>query len=230
MDAETAEVTKTAEIPETAEVPEPTRRSPAKRAAMLRAAEDLFLQRGYVGTSMDDLATAAGVSKQTLYTHFGNKEALFVELVSRLTSDAGDRVERGDLAPSTLRDVRDAIVAFGTQQLGIVLTARLLRLRRLVIGEVERFPELAATLYERGPARGIAWLAELVDRGVRAGVLDLGGLTTAAAGERLNWLIMGAPLHRAMLLGDGAALDGPAQRAHVQEAVEIFLRSIGTAH
>lgn len=212
-----------------ASTPAGTRRSPTKRAAMLRAAEDLFLQRGYVGTSMDDLATAAGVSKQTLYTHFGNKEALFVELVSQLTSDAGDRVERPDLTPSTPADVRDALVAFGTQQLGIVLAPRLLRLRRLVIGEVERFPELAATLYERGPARGIAWLAELVDRGVRAGLLDLGGLTTAAAGERLNWLIMGAPLHRAMLLGDGAALDGPAQRAHVEEAVDIFLGSIGTA-
>ena len=56
-------------------------RAERKRAAILQAASDVFLANGYVGASMDDVAARAGVSKQTLYKHFGDKETLFHELV-----------------------------------------------------------------------------------------------------------------------------------------------------
>ncbi|NLB59089.1 MAG: helix-turn-helix transcriptional regulator, partial [Gammaproteobacteria bacterium] len=51
----------------------------AKRAAILDAAERMFLQHGFEGVSMDQIATAAGVSKLTVYSHFGDKDALFTE-------------------------------------------------------------------------------------------------------------------------------------------------------
>ena len=61
-------------------------RSARKRAAILDAARDLFLQRGYGGTSMDDVAARAAVSKQTVYKNFADKQRLFIEVI---TSDVG---------------------------------------------------------------------------------------------------------------------------------------------
>src|SRR5689334_24207758 len=60
------------------------RRRPGRLASsgpIREAAATLFLERGYQGTSMDDVAAAAQVSKQTIYTHFANKQQLFADLV-----------------------------------------------------------------------------------------------------------------------------------------------------
>ncbi|MGL5911338.1 MAG: TetR/AcrR family transcriptional regulator, partial [Phycicoccus sp.] len=66
--------------------------SVAKRRRLLDAAEEIFVRDGYRGTSVDEVAAVAGVSKQTLYAHFGSKEALFVEMVTTLTVETGDLV------------------------------------------------------------------------------------------------------------------------------------------
>ncbi len=59
----------------------------AKRAAILDAAKQMFTQHGFDGVSMDQIAAAAGVSKLTVYSHFGDKEALFVEAVRCLCEE-----------------------------------------------------------------------------------------------------------------------------------------------
>lgn len=58
--------------------------SAARRESILQAAADVFLRYGYKKTSMDDLARAAGLSRQGLYLHFANKDALFKDAVTRL--------------------------------------------------------------------------------------------------------------------------------------------------
>ena len=58
-----------------------------KRAAILAGAEEVFLDRGYALTTMDDVATAAGVGKQTVYRHFASKEALFENLITSMCAD-----------------------------------------------------------------------------------------------------------------------------------------------
>lgn len=201
----------------------PGTRSERKRADILAAAEELFLAHGYLGTSVDDVASRAGVSKPTVYAHFGNKEALFVEIVSAMTGGAGDRVLYAavDLEGDGSDDVARHLCTHAMRQLTAVLDPRILRLRRLVIGEVCRFPELAAALFAGGPARAIGELTRIVaayaDRG-RLRVDDPG-----VAATHLNWLIMGAPLNEAMLLGDTGVPDEPALRRHVTEAVRIFV-------
>src|SRR6266478_6177368 len=67
-------------------------RTAEKRAAVLEAAAKLFLSGGYLGASMDEIADLAGVSKQTVYTYFSNKEALFAAMASALSNEASDRV------------------------------------------------------------------------------------------------------------------------------------------
>jgi TetR/AcrR family transcriptional repressor of mexJK operon len=194
-------------------------RTVRKRADILAAAEELFLAHGYLGTSVDDVAGQARVSKPTVYAHFGSKEALFVEIVSGMTGSASDSVlgEPVPLDPDVSRHLREHAL----RQLAVVLHPRLLRLRRLVIGEVARFPELARALFAGGPARAIAELTRVVAAYAERGQLQVAD--PAAAATHLNWLIMGAPLNEAMLLGDDAVPDDPALRRHVAEAVRIFV-------
>ena len=198
-----------------------------KRSAILDAAEQVFLRDGYVGANMDELTALSGVSKQTVYAHFGSKEGLFVELVTSMTRGAGDGVHTDDLPdPSSPEELRSALVDYAVRQLTAVLTPRILRLRRLVIGEESRFPELARVLWQNGPERAVGALAGHVAR-----LDELGWLVAAdprGAATYLNWLVMGEPVNRAMLLGDEDLRDVAGARAHCEEAVRIFLAAYGT--
>src|SRR4051794_7452202 len=179
--------------------PDEETRSARKRGAIVEAATVAFLRKGYLGTSMDEIAAAAGVSKQTVYKNFADKEQLFSQVV-RITVDAVsdpvhdevvDLGDSGDLAA----DLRD----LARRQLRAVMQPQLLQLRRLVIAEADRFPELGRTFYDRGPGRTIASLAETFERLGGRGLLDVDD--PVAAATHFNWLIMSAPLNQAMLLG-----------------------------
>ena len=201
-------------------------RSARKRSAILAAATDVFLKGGYLGTNVDVIAAGSGVSKQTVYKHFGSKEALFIEIVASMTSDAGDLVVRGVPEPDDSADVTGFLRAYAEKQLTVVLTPRLLQLRRLVIGEVGRFPDLARVLYERGPQRAVATLTALFERLAGRGLLTVDD--PAVAASHFNWLIMSDPLNRAMLLGDAAIPGADALRRHVAQGVRVFLAAYGT--
>lgn len=193
----------------------------AKRQAILAAAEEAFLDSGYDAVTMDDLADRSGVAKQTMYAHFGSKDALFVDLVTAMTSVAGDPIHDTPAHIEQAADVGPLLVERMSQQLDIVLTPRLLRLRRLVIGEVARFPALARALAEHGPHRGLASIEVLLRDLDGRGLLAVPEPRVAAA--QLNWLVMGEPVNDAMLLGDDAVPSPRRRRAHVERAVATFL-------
>lgn len=199
--------------------------SVAKREAILDAAQAAFLANGYESVTMDAISRDSGVAKQTLYGHFGSKEALFLELVRSQTRAASERVlsEPPPIAPDD-----DACSALGRvlrDQLDTVLAPNLLALRRLVIGLLPQFPDLARELYEHGAQRAIRSLAELIGRLDDAGLLAVPDAERAAT--QLNWLVMGEPVNRAMLLGDDAARSGLDTVAHVHEALDVFLAAYG---
>jgi TetR/AcrR family transcriptional repressor of mexJK operon len=206
------------------DAPEGDGRTARKRAAILDAATAVFLRDGYLGASMDEIAERSAVSKQTVYKQFGSKEALFVEIVSSMTTRTGDSVhteidlqEGGDLA-AYLED-------YAVRQLTAVMTPRVMQLRRLVIGEVGRFPELARVLYERGPARAIAALASTFERLAARGLLAIDDPQRAAS--QFNWLVMSDPLNQAMLLGDGAIPKPADLRRNAAAGVKVFLACYG---
>jgi TetR/AcrR family transcriptional repressor of mexJK operon len=191
------------------------------REKILVAAEAVFLQHGFVSASMDAVADAAGVSKQTVYAHFRSKEALFVEVVEAMTGGAARAIAEDEEDRFEDRPVRDFLMDVAMDQLTVVLTPRLMRLRRMVIGEVERFPELGRSLYDNGPKRSIRRLTRAVVHYTGTGELRAPDPTLAAT--HFNWLVMGAPTNAAMMLGD-PGIPGPADlRAHAEEAVRIFL-------
>ena len=192
-----------------------------KRAAVLEAAAKVFLSGGYLGASMDAIADLAGVSKQTVYTYFSNKEALFAAMASALSNEANDRVHNNVAEFGEDDDLEGYLVGYAVRQLEVVLTPRILQLRRLVIGEVGRFPELGAALYAGGPGRAIASLAATFERLADRGALSVRDPLLAAT--QFNWLIMSAPLNRTMLLGDGAIPSSKELREHAREGVRMFL-------
>jgi hypothetical protein len=98
-----------------------------------------------------------------------------------------------------------------------------MQLRRLVIGEVGRFPELARALFDGGPRRAMATMAILFERLADRGVLAIDNPSVAAS--QFNWLIMGEPINRAMLLGDDAIPKPAELRRHAAAGVRMFLTS-----
>jgi TetR/AcrR family transcriptional regulator, mexJK operon transcriptional repressor len=200
-------------------------RSALKRQAILDAATEVFLRSGYLGTNMDEIAALSGVSKQTVYKHFGDKEALFVEIVSSMVRAAGDMVHNEAPEPERDEEVMPYLIDYACRQLTVVLTPRLMQLRRLVIGEVARFPDLAKALYAHGPKRAMDALAASFARLAARGLLAIEDPRMAAA--HFNWLIMSAPLNQAMLLGD-EAIPSPAElRRYAADGVRVFLAAYG---
>lgn len=195
------------------------------RKAILAAAADLFLKHGFLGTNMDEVAAAADVSKQTVYAHFGAKEALFLEIVLGMTGQASDEHQQQIAEPGVDEPVERFLLDFASLQLAIVLTPRLMQLRRLVIAEADRFPELGRALYERGPGRSIDRLAGAFARYRESGRLRADDVRAAAS--FFNWLVMGAPVNDVMLLGDGAIPPAETLKTHAEEAVRIFLAAYG---
>ncbi|GAA1780302.1 TetR/AcrR family transcriptional regulator [Agromyces lapidis] len=196
-----------------------------KREAALLAAERQFLSTGYESVTMDSIAKECGVAKQTLYSHFGSKRALFLELVTAKTV-ATRRAVPSPPALDSAGDPRPLLRALLIAQLTTVMSPSVLSLRRLVIGELTRSPELAAALYEQGPRRAIVKLAELIAELRDAGALRIDDPERAAS--QLNWLVMGEPVNRAMLLGDTAIPSAPEIEAQVDSALEVFFAAFGT--
>ena len=177
----------------------PSDRTDRKRAAIMEATTSLFLEHGYVGTSMDDIAAAASVSKQTVYKQFVDKETLFDEVVRTMVTAASDPVFAAVHELAASGDLEADLLAVARRQLELVLQPNLMQLRRLVIAEASRFPELGRVFYEQGPARTVQALADVLAELAASGRLTIDNPRVAAS--QLNWLVMGVPLNDAMLLG-----------------------------
>jgi TetR/AcrR family transcriptional repressor of mexJK operon len=205
--------------------PTDERRSARKRRAILDAARTVFLSKGFVRTSMDEIAALATVSKQTVYKHFADKPSLFAEIVTSTVDEVSDPVYQEVLELQDSGDLEADLRDLARRQLELVMQPRLLRLRRLVIGEADRFPELGRTFYERGPSRTIDAIATAFERLAGRGLLNLEDPLLAA--QHFNWLIMSIPLNRAMLLGD----DEPPARIDLERyadaGVSVFLAAYG---
>ncbi|HWE31888.1 MAG TPA: TetR/AcrR family transcriptional regulator [Solirubrobacteraceae bacterium] len=200
-------------------------RSERKRAAILDAGKEVFLRNGYVGTSMDEIAALARVSKQTVYKHFADKETLFSAIVIGIVDEIADPNTDEVLNLRETDDVAGDLRKFARKQLGAVMEPRLLQLRRLIIGESGRFPQLGRLFYERGPGRTIDALADMFERLASRGELEFGDARIAAA--HLNWLVMSIPLNQAMLLGQDEPATAAELDAYSNAGVQAFLAAYG---
>jgi TetR/AcrR family transcriptional repressor of mexJK operon len=200
-------------------------RTARKRRAILDAATTLFLREGYLATSMDQISAAASVSKQTVYKQFADKQSLFREIVTATVAEVSDPVADQVAGLRVSTDLAAGLRALARALLAQVIQPRMMQLRRLVIGEAGRFPELGRLFYDRGPGRTIDALATTFETLAARGALRLEDPRLAA--EHFNWLVMSTPLNRVMLCGE-AELPAQADLDRYADAgVRAFLAAYG---
>jgi len=197
-------------------------RSAPGRERILDRALEVFLARGFVGTTTDQLAAAAAVSKQTLYKEFGDKEGVFVALIEHACASVEDPFAplRGDM--QEVRSAQQGIALLAERFAGSILSPRVQRLRRLVIAEAVRFPHLGRLYWEGGFAPTLESVAACLE------VLDHRGLLAipdpSAAAQHFAGLLLWIPGNRTMFLveepGDPAGL-----RAEIDAGCAAFLRA-----
>ena len=203
----------------------PEGRSARKRRAIVEAAAELFLGHGYQGTSMDEIAALAAVSKQTVYKNFSDKEQLFSDIVLGAAARADEFIQALPRVLAGTDDLRAGLQALARQYLATVMQPRLLQLRRLIISEAGRFPDLARTYYQRVPERVMDALATQLGELAGRGLLRVGDPHLAAS--HLAFLILGLPLDRAMFLGTGHELSAAELDRRADDAVDVFLAAYG---
>jgi TetR/AcrR family transcriptional repressor of mexJK operon len=192
------------------------------RAAVVDAARTLFLRKGYAGTTMEEIAALAGLTKRTLYNNYADKDALFTQIVEDVVAYAEEfaRGLREELTIGiTATNLRATLDDLGRRlALGIV-RPEVVALRRLLIGEARVFPALARQYFDRAPGQVIEALASGFEQLGRAGLLRVTDARRAAA--QFAYLVAGEPLDRAMLVGT------TPPRRHViacaRDGVETFL-------
>jgi TetR/AcrR family transcriptional regulator, mexJK operon transcriptional repressor len=145
----------------------PDRRSPAKHAAILGAATEVFLREGYARASVDAIAEAAGVGKQTVYGHFGDKQQLFLAVVEH--ASAASPLDPADLITDT-GDPEADLTRAARWLVRAVTTPEIAALHRLTIAELTHHPELLRYWRDEGRSQGLmeaiaAYLAACDRRG-----------------------------------------------------------------
>src|SRR5579862_2494303 len=154
-----------------------TIRRPDRRAAILAAASDMFLEVGYGAATIDEVIRRVGGSKRTVYAYFRNKDALFAAVIDSIVGEIVrplpdiDRLSLG---------MRETLILVAEQHMQTVLSEPHIALARLVAAEAVRFPEIGRAYYEHGPARGHAKLEQYFARQVAIGSLNLPSVRRAA--------------------------------------------------
>jgi AcrR family transcriptional regulator len=204
-----------------------TGRSERRRQAIIQAATEVFLRHGYLGATTDEVAARASVSKQTLYKHFGDKQRLFAEIILDTTVQLVDGLSNA--VASTLQDAQDMRKALRELADGFLrglLQPDVLRLRRLVIAEADRFPEVGRAWFDRGFDRTLVILGEAMRRLADRGLLhNLGDPTLAA--YQFAGLVMYQPMNQVMFAGTDAVPPADTLNRIADSAVEMFLATYG---
>ena len=143
-----------------------TARTAERRAAIVEAALEEFIARGFAATRLDDVAKRAGVAKGTIYLHFKDKESMFEELVRIVIVPV---VERLNALPPPTGSVRDLVEAFASHFLKEVAGTRRGDLVRLIVAEGPRFPAVADFYYREVVSRGLAGMRALIELGIARG-------------------------------------------------------------
>ncbi len=146
---------------------------------ILDAARRVFLERGFAGASIDEIAAQAGAGKPTIYARFPGKEALYTAVVMRETEGKVARIESEPAAEDSLEA---RLRGIATTILERALLDETVNLMRLSISEARRFPELANSVRRAAFQRGTEAVARLLGEAVQSDEL---GTAPCFAPDRL---------------------------------------------
>lgn len=164
-----------------------------KQEQILQGATRIFLTSGYARTSMDRVAAEAGVSKQTIYSHFGDKENLFIALIERITIGRfRDLIgsESHTKAPETL--LRELATTYLTKVAG---NPEYISLMRITIAESERFPDLAKLFSQTVILRGKSLLIEYLKAHPELNISDPEAIAHIFFGSLVSYVMFQNIMH-----------------------------------
>jgi len=198
-------------------------RGSERARAMLEAATDVFIEKGYAAASLDDVIARAGGSRRTLYERFTNKQGLFTAVVEALIADILARMAAAEVEDV---DLEDGLVAMGTGFLTALLAPRTVAAFRMVIAEIPQFPELGRAFFEAGPEAAYRRVEDLLRRHAERRALRADDLHLAA--RQFVEMIKGDLHLRALLCAADPPAAGEIER-HVRAATGTFLDGVGRA-
>ncbi|QKX15960.1 TetR/AcrR family transcriptional regulator [Microbulbifer sp. YPW1] len=197
-------------------------KDPAKRRAILDAAKSLFLTHGFAGTSMDAVAGEAGVSKLTVYSHFSDKETLYIAAIEAKCENLMPlpmfTLEADGSAAEMLQKIGEAF-------LEMIYSEDSLRLMRLINAMGADDPDMAKLFYDAGPQRTQNAMASFFQRANELKQLNVPDPDHAA--ELFFGMLQGGCRHIQIMLGCCAPPGKEENRKHVAEAVQVFFSAYG---
>ncbi|MGH6860134.1 MAG: TetR/AcrR family transcriptional regulator [Phyllobacterium sp.] len=198
----------------------------SKRVSILDAAAEVFCREGFSGASIDEIAAEACVSRQTIYNHYREKEALFTAVIDDVMDRANAMLfSTLSTFPENADRLQKDLTAFA-----IRLTQNCLCnqdgkfLRKLVQSEGERYPHLFEAWRRQGPGKVSTTLGALFARIAHKGALDIDDFDLAA---RQFLALVNADLQMLMLFGGKPTEQELETAAH--NAVRTFLRAYAPA-
>jgi AcrR family transcriptional regulator len=193
-------------------------RAERKRQAIIDAARHVFVRHGY-DAGVDLIAEAAGVSKVTIYNHFGSKEQLFTEVITEAFAQAvGSAAEPPLDGVTGADDLRERLTAVARGWVGGVIRPEVTDLRLLVIGVARRFPELARSWLRQTPQRFAPAIATVLQDLTLRGELDVPNPELAVI--QFYALTVYPHIVRSMF---GISLDPPATEELLASGIDMFL-------
>jgi len=190
-----------------------------KRAAILNAAKSLFVELGYAGVSMDGIAALAGVSKLTVYSHFGDKETLFSEAIraqcqQMMPDDLFEHAPQGPL--------RQQLTSIGEAFFTMISSEAAIATHRMMLAPGTGDEHIRETFWNAGPKRIQQSLADFLAARAGHGELDIPDLTLAAS---QFFCLLKGELHPMMMCGIGGTPSPADVRRHIESSVDFFLRA-----
>lgn len=188
---------------------------------ILTAATQLFLSQGYGSTNLDQVAKRAGVTKPTVYSHFGSKHGLLCAMTQRHTDT---RVLEFKSNLVSAGDPQAELTRFAEAFLKRVLSDEARAWQRLGTAESDRYPEVGEAFYNAGPRRVFEFITEYLQGEKRAGRLSFPNAERAA--EQFLGMLLGIDLLRSLV---GQPLPSAAWRKkRCRETVAVFLSAYAT--
>jgi TetR/AcrR family transcriptional repressor of mexJK operon len=188
----------------------------AKTEAILDAASEVLGERG-LSAPMEEIARRAGVSKQTVYNHYGSK----TELVRALVEQRVDSITAPLREPGAQEHPEDTLAAYARTLLSLV-TNKGYSLMRVTVQSAGAMPDLAREVFETGPLRSRRQLAEFLEMETRAGRMNVPDPKMAA--EFFGGMVLGQRQTKA-LLNIASELTEDEIDARAGEAARIFMRA-----
>ncbi|MEL7310983.1 MAG: TetR/AcrR family transcriptional regulator [Pseudomonadota bacterium] len=183
----------------------------------MQAASGLFMDIGFARTSMDAIAHDAGVSKQTVYSHFANKDALFRSCILNKVTAYG--LDMRDTAPDTPLEM--VLTTIGGRLLDLLCDPGVIQMHALLIAETKEFSTLAESFWENGPQATIDSLARCLAQSEDHRYAPIDDPTQAA--EDFLCMAQGHYLMR-LLMHSVDSIDEAEKTAHLDRCVTQFLR------